>query len=361
MNLLPILILAIISCSEQDAPKKAPPPVVVEVLTIKKERVVVTNKFLGRVVATKSSKIRPQVTGVIKKRLFEQGRFINQGEVLYEIEPKTYEAQLESSQAELSRVQSQLKTATSLYNRYKELKRAQAISEQEYISAKNKVSEIQSAVNLAKSKISQAEVIVDDAYIKAPISGYIGKTNFTVGELVQKGQLESLAEIYNTENVYVDLSMPLSQIKSIPLNSFRDQEIEVFIQEDAAPIRGKIVSVERSLGKSTGTLTARALVKNKEGLLIPAMYVEALISNISYQNEIMIPQRAVQMTPAGQAQVWMPKDGKAKSQKIQMGKMLKKRWIVKEGLKENDKVIVSNLMKIRKAGTPIQIKKPKSE
>jgi membrane fusion protein (multidrug efflux system) len=355
MKLLVLLVLTFVSCQNDGGKEdREVRPISVRTSTAKIKSVVVIDKIIGKVVASKQAKIFPQTSGIIFKRLFEQGTIVEKGDSLYRVEPKVYEAGLDASQAELDRSNAQLKTANSLLKRYKELRKSNAISQQKYIAAKNKVTELDSMVSLAKAKIEQAKVSLDDANIKAPIAGYIGKSNFMEGDQVTAGQTTPLTTIYDMEKVYVDVSIPWSQLKGHDLKDIDGRAVEIRVRKEKIG-EGTVISVEPFVGERTGAIKARIMATNEDNLLVPGMYVETFIKEVSYKKKLVVPVEAVQIVSKGRAKVWTVKDSKAYPIDISLGKMTDKWWIVEGGLEKGQSVIVSNIMKIRRPETPVKI------
>ncbi|MBW4331583.1 efflux RND transporter periplasmic adaptor subunit [Stakelama sp. CBK3Z-3] len=336
-------------------------PVPVGVVTVKQANVPLITDLAGRTSAYESSEVRPQVSGVIRKRLFTQGSIVRAGQTLYRIDPAPYEADVQQAQANLQSAQATLKAAKVKADRYEPLAKMQAISQQDYTDAQAQANEAAASVAQAKAALRTAKINLNRTTVPAPITGRIGRSVATVGALVTENQSDALTTIQRLDPIYVDIRQSSGDIlalrralgKGDTVASKANVRLTLEDGEDYGRV-GTVDFAEPTVDESTGTVTLRATFPNPEGLLLPGMYVTAHIAQAIQRDAILVPQQGVTRDPKGNATVLVVGDGnKVVSRSVKAPRTQGAYWVVTSGLNPGDKVIVQGTAKVR-PGQPVK-------
>jgi len=347
------LLTGISACDKKSTPS-APPPAKVGFINIKPQSVSWTTQIPGRTNAEMTAEVRPQVNGVILKRLFTEGDEVRAGQQLYQIDPATYRASYDTALATLAYDQAALTTARIKAQRYKPLAVAQAISKQDYDDAVASAAEAVANVASARASVEQAQINLDYTKVLSPISGHIGASSVTAGALVTASQTTVLATVTQLNPIYVDVEEP-STLRLQLQKGFVDGDIRkdangdipVALQlEDNTMynLKGALQFTAVTVDESTGTVLLRATFPNPDHFLLPGMYVHAVLSQGVHQNGIVVPQQAVSHNTHGDATVLLVGAGnKVLLQIVQTGAVVDNQWVVTSGLKAGDRVITDGL------------------
>ncbi len=346
------LLILISGCEKKPAPP-APPPQV-GFITIKPQPVSWTTQLPGRTEAEMTADVRPQVSGLILKRLFTEGSDVTAGQQLYQIDPSTYQASYDTALATLAYDQAALTTARIKAERYRPLAAAQAISQQDYDDAVAGAGEAVANVASAHASVDQALINLEYTKVLSPISGHIGASSVTPGALVTADQTTVLATVTQLDPIYVDVEEPstlrlqLSQgFANGTMKKDAKGDVPVGLElEDGSMYQstGALQFTEVTVNEDTGTVLLRATFPNPDHFLLPGMYVHAVLSQGVHQNGIVVPQQAVSHNTHGDATVLLAGDGgKVMLQVIQTGAVVDNQWVVTSGLKAGDRVIVDGL------------------
>ena len=356
---LPVLTAA---CDQAPAAVSAAPPPQVGVVTIRSEPVQRTTELPGRVDAVQISQVRPQVGGVILKRLFTEGGDVKEGQQLYQIDPATYQAACDSAVATLAHDEAALADANARTARYKPLSELGTVSKQNYDDAVAKEKEAQADVASARAAIDQARINLNYTKVLSPISGTIGRSSLTPGALVTANQTTSLATVTQLDPIYVDLNQPVTTLlrlrKELAAGEIEGADdgaaegaakVTLKIEDGSTyPLPGKLEFSEVNVDQSTGTVLVRAIFPNPQHLLLPGMYVHAEVEEGVNRRGIFVPQPAVSRNPRGEALVLVVGDGnKAEPRVISTGPAVRDQWVVTDGLKPGERVIVDGLQSVR--------------
>jgi membrane fusion protein (multidrug efflux system) len=348
-----VLLICICGCDKKPAPP-APPPAQVGFITIKPQPVSWTTQLPGRTNAEMTADVRPQVSGLILKRLFTEGDEVSAGQQLYQIDPSTYQASYDTALATLAYDKAALTTARIKAQRYKPLAAAQAISQQDYDDAAAGAAEAVANVASARASVEQAQINLDYTKVLSPISGHIGASSVTPGALVTASQTTVLATVTQLDPIYVDVEEPSTLRLQLQqgfangnMKKDANGDVPVGLQlEDGTMynLKGALQFTEVTVDESTGTVLLRATFPNPDHFLLPGMYVHAVLSQGVHQNGIVVPQQAVSHNTHGDATVLLLGTGnKAVLQIIQTGAAVSNQWVVTSGLKAGDKVIIDGL------------------
>jgi membrane fusion protein (multidrug efflux system) len=332
------LAAVLASCGQQpgSGPAQAPTPTVGTVI-LHPEDIVIEADLTGRVEPSSTSEIRPQVDGIVRERLFEEGALVKKGDILYRIDSSTYKARFEKAKAGLATARAVLPSVEAKAHRYRTLSANEAVSKQEVEAAEAALAEAIAQVSSAEADLDSARIDLDHADIRSPISGRIGKSAVTEGALVTTAQATALAVVRSTDEVYVDLvmsSVNLAKIRNEVASGTLEQSSRpsaTLILDDgsAYPHAGIVEFSEQSVNQSTGTYTLRATFPNPGGALLPGMFVRAKVQQGVAKGVYRLPQRAVSRNPKGEATalfVW--KDGTVESRVLEVARSAGSDWIV---------------------------------
>lgn len=356
-----VLLIIISGCGKKAAPP-APAPPQVGFITITPQPVSWTTQLPGRTDAEMTADVRPQVSGIILKRLFTEGSDVTAGQQLYQIDPATYQASYDTALATLAYDQAALITARIKAERYKPLAAAQAISKQDYDDAVAGAGEAVANVASARASVEQAQINLNYTKVISPISGHIGASSVTPGALVTASQTTVLATVTQLDPIYVDVEEPSTlrlqlQVGFANGNMAKDANGDVPVAlelEDGSMynLKGALQFTEVTEDESTGTVLLRATFPNPDHFLLPGMYVHAVLSQGVRQNGIVVPQQAVSHNTHGDATVILLGSGnKAVLQIIQTGAVVDNQWVVTSGLKAGDRVIIDGLTGLHPGAT----------
>lgn len=356
------LALLLASCSSQPQQPQSG-PAQVSVVTIKASPVTLTTELPGRISAAETSDVRPQVNGIVVARLFEEGDFVRVGQPLYRIDPAPYEAQVASAQASLARARAAVASTAGLARRYQELVKINGVSQQELEDAVTSAQQAEADVQAQVAALRTAQIDLARTTVRAPISGRIGRSSFTVGALVTASQASALATIQRIDRVYVDIPQSSSdllrlrrQIAAGDLSRDANGARVKLILEDGSTYAqdGTLQFADVTVDADTGTQNIRAVFNNPDGLLLPGMFARAVLVEGSTSNAILAPQRAVSRDAKGGASVMVVgADGKLQPRPITTSRTVGQDWVVTSGLQPGDRVVVEGAQNLM-PGTPVK-------
>ncbi|MFN3473147.1 MAG: efflux RND transporter periplasmic adaptor subunit [Blastomonas sp.] len=348
--------LALAGCSGGDEGKAGERPAPeVGFVVMQAKAVPVSVELAGRIAAFEMSEVRPQVTGIIRRRFFAEGALVRAGQTLYEIDPRLYRAATAEASANLNSAIANAEATRIRAERLKPLAEAQAVSLQEYVDAAAAARQAAAAVQQGRAQVQTADVNLQFTRVPAPITGRIGRSLFTVGALVTGNQPEPLAVIQGVDPVFVDIQQSSAELltlrRSLAQGGSVPASAEVsLILEDGSEYgpRGVVQFSEVMVNAATGTVTLRARFANPQGLLLPGMFVRARFDQAINTNAILVPQAAVSRTARGEASVFVVDDqNRAVERQVTADRALGTDWVVTKGLNPGDKVIVQGLAKVR--------------
>lgn len=356
MMLLPI---ALAGCKAKE--ERTPPAPEAGFVVLKNESVPLFVELAGRTAAFETSDVRPQVTGVIRARQFEEGAMVTQGQTLYQIDSSLYAASAAQARATLANAQAAQVSAQALADRYRPLAAMEAVSKQDYTNALASARQAAANVQQARAQLETANVNLRFTRVPAPITGRIGRSLFTTGALVTAGQTDALTTIQRLDPMFVDIPESSGDLlalrRSLSSGGITPSSAQVTLQlEDGSTyeLPGQLQFTESMVDPATGTVTLRARFPNPSGLLLPGMYVRARLSQATVTQGILVPQAGVSRDPQGNATVMLVGAGnKAESRTVTADRTVGASWLVTNGLKPGDKVIIEGLGKI-KPGKPIK-------
>ncbi len=349
--------LLLVSCEGEQVQQVAEQAVPVDVFTVTLVDVPVVSRLTGRANSTRRAEVRPQVSGVIQKRLFTEGASIEEGTQLYQIDPAIYQAQLDSAKASLSSAKANLHTAELRANRYRALLAQKAVSQQDYDDANATYLQASAAVEQAEAEVQTAEINLAYTKVYAPISGRISRSNVTEGALVSAQQTDPMTTIQQLDPIYVDLGQSvedhLQMRNAMAAGKFRMVDgkatVNIFYSNgEEYPYQGTLEFSEVTVDESTGMVNLRALVPNPDHLLLPGMFLRGDINEGSIPDATVVDQNAVLREAAGISYVYVvDEQNRIQRRNVEIGTSYLNYFVVSSGLKAGEQVAVSNLQKIR--------------
>nr|WP_281069922.1 solvent efflux RND transporter periplasmic adaptor subunit SrpA [Pseudomonas sp. M5] len=345
LHAIPLTALMLVTgCGEKDHIASAPPPPDVGVYTVRSQSLTLTTDLPGRTSAYRVAEVRPQVSGILQKRFFVEGTEVKLGQQLYQIDPRTYEAQLRRAEANRT-------TAQNLARRYETLLKTKAVSKQQYDDAL-------AAWKQAEADYQVARIDVQYTRVLSPISGRIGRSTVTEGALVTNGQAQSLATVTQLDPIYVDVTQPITKLLGLQqalesgrLQKTGENQAEVSLTLDdgsAYPIPGTLKFSEVSVDPTTGSVTLRAEFPNPNRKLLPGMFVHALLKEGVQQAAILVPQQAISRDTRGVPSVWVVKaDNTVEAREVQTLRTVGNAWLISKGVSEGERIVTEGIQRVR--------------
>lgn len=365
------MALLLASCGKTDGPAAAGgpqmPPVEVGVVTATPGDVGLITELPGRVEASRVAQVRARAAGILQQRLFKEGSDVKAGQPLFRIDPAPYAAAAESARATLAKAQANLAQASAQVERYRPLVSANAISKQDFVNAEAAEKQAQADVAAAKAGVRTADINLGYASVTSPISGRIGRALVTEGALVGQGEATPLAVVQQIDPAYVNFTQSASDVFQLR-RAMESGQFKRAGNAEAASVKlvlgdgteyaqtGKLLFTDLSVDATTGQVTLRAEVPNPKGDLLPGLYLRVRIEQAQASNAITLPQQAVTRTQQGDTVSVVGEDGKVSQRPIKVSAAQNNRWVVLDGLKAGEKVMVDGFQKLQMLppGTPVK-------
>lgn len=356
-----LLVLALSGCGPGKSASgagAAPPLAEVGVVTVTAGDVGLVTELPGRLEASRVAQVRARAAGILQKRLFREGSDVKEGQVLFSIDPAPYAAALESAQATLARAQANLAQATALAERYKPLLEVNAISKQDFANAQASQQQAQADVAAGRAAVKTAQINLNYASVTAPIDGRIGRALVTEGALVGQGESTQLAVIQQINPMYVNFTQSASEVMKLrkaldagQLKRAHGSEavsVRVVLEDGTEYAKaGRLLFSDLSVDPSTGQITLRAVVPNPDGVLLPGLYVRVRLEQSKASNAVLLPQQAVTRSSQGDSVMVVAADGKVAPRVVKVDSLQGNQWVVLEGLKAGEQVMVDGFQKLR--------------
>ncbi len=331
-------------------------------ITIQPQRVELTTELPGRTSPYLVAEIRPQVNGIIKKRQFREGSDVKAGQLLYQIDPAPFQVALDSAKASLGKAQANLPSLKLKAERCRELVSEKAVSKQDYDDAAAAMRQAQSEIEYWKTAVQGAAINLGYTRVTAPISGRIGRSSVTDGALVTAYQATSLATIQQLDPIYVDVTQSSTELLRLKrsLESGRlsadgknGRKVRILLEDGTTyPLEGTLQFRDVTVDQATGSFTLRIVVPNPQHLLLPGMFVRAVLQEGIADQAILVPQQGVQRTPKGEPfALVVDEAGKVQQRQLTLSRAIGDQWLVSSGLAAGDRVIVEGLLNVRPGAT----------
>jgi membrane fusion protein (multidrug efflux system) len=353
------LMILLGGCGSGQGQQAGPPPAPeVAVVTIQPQQVELTTELPGRTSPYLVAEIRPQVNGIIKKRLFKEGSEVKAGQLLYQIDPAPFQVALDSAKASLGKAQANLPSIRLKAERHKELLAEKAVSKQDYDDAAAARGQAQAEVEYWKAQVEAARINLGYTRVTAPISGRIGRSTVTDGALVTAYQPAVLATIQKLDPIYVDVSQSSAELLRLKrhLETGRlsaavknGKKVRLLLEDGTQyPLEGTLQFREVTVDQATGSFTLRIVVPNPQHLLLPGMFVRAVVQEGIAPQAILVPQQGVSRTPKGEPYALIVDEaGKVQLRPLTLNRAIGDQWLVSSGLKPGERLIVEGMMKVR--------------
>lgn len=362
---VPLLLAAALTLSAcgkgDDVPQGGPPAGQVTVVTLQPETVTLTRELAGRAAPSLIAEVRPQVSGIVQRKLFTEGGLVRAGQPLYQLDDASYRADASSASAGLARAEATLATARLNARRSAELAAIDAVSKQDNDNAQAALRQAQADVQAARAGVSGSSVTLGRARITAPISGRIGRSDVTQGALVTANQAAPLATVQRLDPMYVDLNQSAAEwlelrraIADGNLQATESLPVSILLEDGSTYGHdGRMQFAEVSVDPATGSYALRVEVPNPQQLLLPGMYVRAVVSMGERRNAILAPQQGIARDAKGNTTAMVvDAEGKVEVRPVVVSQAIGDRWLVESGLQAGDKLIVEGLQKVR-PGMPV--------
>lgn len=357
-----ILIWALVACSKQDG-KAAVVTAEVGYIVVQPQRQTVSIELPGRTTAYLAADIRPQISGIIQKRLFKEGSSVKQGQALYQIDPASYQAVYDSAKASLLKSEATLNSSRLKAQRYAELEKIDAVSRQDNDDVQSMLHQNQADVQVQRAAVKMAKINLDYTRIMAPISGRIEQSTVTPGALVVAQQSTALTTVQQLDPIYVDVtqsSVDLLRLRKelssgkIKRSDGDTASVKIVLEDGSIYAqKGKLEFSGLSVDTGTGMITLRAVVSNPDGILLPGAYVRAVLEEGTTEDAILVPQKAVSRDATGTAtSLVLDSGGKVELRLLTVERAVGNNWWISAGLKAGDKLIVDGLQRVRKGDMP---------
>lgn len=362
-----LLIIGLGACKQSEPLAGAPPRPEVSVVTLQPQSVQITAELPGRTTASLVAEVRPQVTGIIQKRLFEEGSEVKAGQALYQIDPATYQASYDSAKAALQKAEAAVPTARAKLQRQEVLIKTNAVSQQNLDDARSTLAVAEAEVAAAQANLKTAQINLDYTKILAPIDGRIDKSTLTPGALVTASQVTALTTIRKLDPINVDVTqsstnlLNLRQAIAAGRVKLSGDNVRVRLKLENGtfyPHLGTLAFAESNVSETTGTYTVRAEFPNPERLLLPGMYVRAIVEEGVADNSFLVPQRGVSRNTKGEPTAMLvDAEGKVEERVLRVSRSVGNNWLVESGVSAGDRVIVEGtlLVRIGQLATPVEV------
>jgi membrane fusion protein (multidrug efflux system) len=355
-------LLFFAGCDRHTEAQQAVQPPEVAVVVVEPQRIELTTELPGRTSAFRVAEIRPQVSGIVQKRMFQEGSDVKAGQLLYQIDPAPFQVALESARASLAKAQANVPTLRLKAERYRELLAENAVSRQDYDDAAASVEQSRAEVEYWKAAVEAARINLGYTRVTAPISGRIGKSSITDGALVTAYQPAPLAVIQQLDPIYVDVTQSSAEllrlrrgIESGRLSSDGEtsRKVRLLLEDGSAyPQEGTLQFRDVTVEPTTGSFTVRIVVSNPRHLLLPGMFLRAVVQEGVMEQAILAPQQGVIRTPKGEPVAWVvDESGKVQQRPLALTRTLGASWLVASGLAAGDRVIVEGMLNVRPGAT----------
>jgi membrane fusion protein (multidrug efflux system) len=359
------LVLALAACGDKPPagpPAGGMPPAEVGVVTVSPGDIGLVTELPGRLEASRTAQVRARAAGIVLERLFREGSDVRAGQPLFRIDAAPYAASYSSAQAGLAKAQANLAQATVLAERYKPLVEANAISKQDYANAVAAQKTAEADVAAGRASVQTAGINLGYATVKAPISGRIGRALVTEGALVGQGEATPLALIQQIDPMYVNFTQSANEVLALR-RALDAGRLKRAAGTDAASVRillddgtqhpraGRLLFSDLTVDPTSGQVTLRAEVPNPGTVLLPGMYVRVQLEQAKASNAILLPQQAVTRSGQGDSVMVVGSDGKVSPRPIKVGGEQSGQWVVLEGLKTGELVMVDGFQKVQPGAT----------
>lgn len=355
--LLAAITVILTACSRDTAPPPTATPEVATV-TVTKQSVTLTTELPGRTAPYRIAEIRPQVNGLIQKRRFTEGSDVQEGQALYQIDPAPFQAALDNAKAALGRAEANLPAIRSRVDRYRQALAEKAVSQQDFDDAEATLNQTEADIQYYRAMVETARINLNYARVVSPIAGRIGASSVTDGAIVTAYQSVALATIQQLDPIYVDVTQSSTELLrlqhrlqsgQLSQDGKNGNEVELLLGDGTKyPLRGKLQFRGVSVEPSTASVVLRMVFPNPDGVLLPGMFVRAVVTEGVNEKAILIPQQTVSRDPKGNPYALVvDAEGKVEQRKLLLDRAIGDQWLVRSGLAPGDHLIAEGMQKVR--------------
>jgi len=345
-------------CDSRQGQQATPPVPEVATVTIQPQQVELTTELPGRTSPYLVAEIRPQVNGIIQKRLFREGSDVKAGQLLYQIDPAPFQVAYDSAKASLGKAQANLPSIRLKAERHRELLVDKAVSKQDYDDAAAAMEQARAEIEYWKAAVAGARINLGYTRVTAPISGRIGKSSVTDGALVTAYQAASLATIQQLDPIYVDVTQSSAELLRLKrhletgrlsANDANGKKVRILLEDGTPyPLEGALQFRDITVDSTTGSFTLRIVVPNPKHLLLPGMFVRAVVQEGIAAQALLIPQQGVSRNPKGEPIALVVDEvGKVQQRLLTLNRAIGDQWLISSGLKVGERLIIEGMMKVR--------------
>ena len=350
--------------SKAAGPAASAPAPQVGVVTVQPQTVPVIAELPGRLEASRVAQVRARVAGIVQQRSFVEGSDVKAGQSLFQIDPSTFKATVDSALAAQAKAEANLTQTTGLLERYQSLQAAKVISAQDFLNAQVAQRQSQAEVGSAKAAVQMARINLGYATVTAPISGRIGRALVTEGALVGQGEATPMAVVQQTHPLYVNFTQPANEVLRLRKALAQGQlkragaqaaSVRVVLDDGSEyPLSGRLLFSDLSVDSGSGQVTLRAELPNPDGVLMPGLYVRVRLELAQVEGGMLLPQQAVTRSAQGDT-VWVVgPDGMAKTRPVKLGGVRGNQWVVLQGLQAGEQVMVDGFQKMMNPKAPVK-------
>jgi len=351
------LLLTVTGCKQHGGPPPQGDPEVA-VVAVHPQRVVITTELPGRTSAFRVAEIRPQVNGLILKRMFEEGSDVNEGDLLYQIDPAPYQAAYDQAKAAVAMADAQLPALRAREKRFKELAESHAVGQQDCDDALAALRQLEAQLEASKAAMESAKINLSYTPIKAPISGRIGRSNITEGALVTAYQPIALASIQQLDPIYVDVPQSTTELLRLQRrlgdgrlshDGAKQDKVKLILEDGIPyPSEGTLQFQDITVDPTTGSVILRIVFPNPQGILLPGMFVRTVITEGVNEQVILVPQQGISRNPKGDpVALIVDAEDNVQQRMLTLDRAIGDKWLVSSGLNPGDRVIVEGVQKVR--------------
>ena len=362
LALLAALALSACGDKQDDAKSKKREPTTVGVLVLKAEAQALSTELPGRTVAVQAADVRPQVSGIIRQRLFSEGETVKAGQALYQIDARSYEVAVASAKAVQAKAQAAARLAELNFKRNADLVKQQAVSQQVFEESQAAVQQTSAELSAAQAALAQAQINLDYTRIVAPIGGRVGLSNITLGALVTANQAAALTQITQLDPMHVDITQSSTEVlrlqRELAAGHFERHpsgaaQVRIVLEDGSVYPQAATLKFEGvNVNTSTGAITLRAQVPNPDRVLLPGMYVRARLATGLVPHALLVPQQAVKRELSGKASVLVvTPDGKVERRLVEVAEAVGQHWRVSSGVKAGEAIVMDGLQRVKPGDT----------
>ncbi len=347
-----VLLFSLSACKKEEISQMKSEPQIVGVITLNNFDYPIDNEYIAIAEGSEVVEIRPQVSGILKSKEYHEGSYLHKGQLLFVIEPDSYNAKVQEALGNLKQAQAKLVQSKQSYNRISDLFSKNAVSRKDYDNAKAEYNSAKANVETLKAAYENAKIQLNYTFVRSPVSGFSGNANYSIGNYVTPENI--LTVINKVDPIYINFSIPdpeinlMRELKSLSKLNMTETYVELlYAGSKKFNDKGKIIFIDKAVNKDTGDIAVKAEFKNNNLLIMPGQFVKAKVIGVKLINTILVPQEAVVYTAMGSMVITVDKDNIAQYKKVDLGANINGKFIVLNGLNVGERIIIEGTNKVR--------------